>query len=187
MNPGTKRRAGCARTREHGDHISERVEFFDMFWGPNLRSYIFRGNLRYFPTQNWFGFWFWYLFSIFNISLKKVSSSRPNPPSGGGRMLTGKKRGNSDPRRSTRQTAVHYAADGDNVEGVRLLLADPRLDTANHEDDEGYTPVMAAVFCNKVNALRELVAHPSVLLDVRDRDGMSLEDVARLFFAINTK
>ena len=86
-----------------------------------------------------------------------------------------------------RQTAVHYAADGDNVEGVRLLLADPRLDTANHEDDEGFTPVMAAVFCNKVNALRELVAHPSVLLDVRDRDGMSLEDVARLFFAVNTK
>ena len=101
------RRAGGARAREHGDHISERVEFFDMFWGPNLRSYIFRGNLRYFPTQNWFGFWFWYFFSIFNISLKKVSSSRPNPPSGGGRMLTGKKRGNSDPRRSTRQTAVH--------------------------------------------------------------------------------
>ena len=106
MNPGNMRRAGGARAREHGDHISERVEFFNMFWGPNLRSYIFRGNLRYFPTQNWFGFWFWYFFSIFNISLKKVSSSRPNPPSGGGRMLTGKKRGNSDPRRSTRQTAV---------------------------------------------------------------------------------
>ena len=52
MNPGNMRRAGGALAREHGDHISERVEFFDMFWGPNLRSYIFRGNLRYFPTQN---------------------------------------------------------------------------------------------------------------------------------------
>ena len=79
MNPGNMRRAGGARAREHSDHISERVEFFDMFWGPNLRSYIFRGNLRYFPTQNWFGFWFWYFFFYFFHFSEKSFFVAPQP------------------------------------------------------------------------------------------------------------
>ena len=66
-----------------------------------------------------------------------------------------------------------------NVEAVKLLLADPRLNTHNHEDSNGKTPVMAAIICKKVNALRELVAHPSVDLDARDNWGNSLEDLAR--------
>ena len=72
------------------------------------------------------------------------------------------------------------AAYYDNVEGVKLLLADPRLNTHNHKDNGGWTPVMTAIVLKKVNVLRELVAHPSVDLDTRDERGQSLEDFARL-------
>ena len=77
------------------------------------------------------------------------------------------------------RTALHFAVLGDNVEAVRLLLADPRLSTANHKDNDGVTPVMAAVISRKVEALRELVAHPSVDLDTRDHQGRSLEERTR--------
>ena len=76
-------------------------------------------------------------------------------------------------------TALHFAVDGDNVEGVRMLLADPRLNTVNHKNMWGQTPVMFAMDCQKVNALRELVNHPSVDLDTRDGSGSSLEESAR--------
>ena len=75
-------------------------------------------------------------------------------------------------------TALHLAVIIDNVEGVRLLLADPRLDP-NQKTNFGNTPVMHAMSYRKVDALRELVAHPSVDLDTRDRWGRSLEEVAR--------
>ena len=76
-------------------------------------------------------------------------------------------------------TALHWAAGADNAEGVRLLLADPRLNTVNHKDRWGRTPVMAAMKWKSVNALRELVNHPSVDLDTRDGSGSSLEESAR--------
>ena len=38
---------------------------------------------------------------------------------------------------------------------------------------------MAAIVYEKVNPLRELVAHPSVDLDTMDMEGRSLEDLAR--------
>ena len=80
---------------------------------------------------------------------------------------------------SSGMTALHSAsAYYDNVEGVQLLLADPRLNTHNHKDDNGWTPVMTAIVHKKVNALRELVAHPSVDLDARSELGLSLEDLA---------
>ena len=75
-------------------------------------------------------------------------------------------------------TALHMAAEQGNVEGVRMLLADPRLNTHNHKDDMGCTPVMTAMILHSVNTLRELVAHPSVGLDT-DNWGESLEDHAR--------
>ena len=76
-------------------------------------------------------------------------------------------------------TALHLAADDDNVEGVRLLLDDPRLSTVNHQNKNGETAVAVAVLHNNENALRELVAHPSVDLDVMDNDGRSMEELAR--------
>ena len=79
----------------------------------------------------------------------------------------------------TGKTALHYAAVGDNVEGVQLLLADPRLNTVNPKDKWGRTPVMVAMELKKVNPLRELVNHPSVDLYTRDGSGRSLEELAR--------
>ena len=79
----------------------------------------------------------------------------------------------------SRATALHYAAQHDNVEGVRLLLADPRQNCANLKDSYGKTPVMDAMFYKQKNALRELVANPSVDLDTLDGKWRSLEEVAR--------
>ena len=67
-----------------------------------------------------------------------------------------------------------------------MLLADPRLNTANHKDEYGDTPAMHTMthefvdqHVGAINVLRELVAHPSVDLDTRDVYGQSLEEVAR--------
>ena len=57
-------------------------------------------------------------------------------------------------------TALHCAAYSDNAEAVRMLLADPRLNTANQKNVDNKTPVMIAM--DYMNVLRELVAHPSV-------------------------
>ena len=78
-------------------------------------------------------------------------------------------------------TALHWAADSDDIEAVQLLLADPRLSNVNQKNNDGCTPVMIAVFYKKVNTLRELVAHPSVDLDV-GLQGESLEEIARWDF-----
>ena len=59
-------------------------------------------------------------------------------------------------------TALHCAAELNNVEAVRMLLADPRLNTANHKNDDNQTPVMIAMDEESINVLRELVGHPSV-------------------------
>ena len=78
-------------------------------------------------------------------------------------------------------TALHSAATHDNVEAVRLLLADPRLTTANHKNNYRCTPAMVAIDSENLNALRELVAHPSVDLDI-GWEGMSLEEFVRWDF-----
>ena len=75
-----------------------------------------------------------------------------------------------------RETVLHWATTCYNVEAVRLLLADPRLSTANHTNHVGWTPVMIAIACNDVSTLCQLVAHPGVALD---RVGCSLVEFAR--------
>ena len=84
----------------------------------------------------------------------------------------------------SRATALHYAAQHGNVEVVRLLLADPRQNCANLKDGYGKTPVMNAMFYNMENALHELVANPSVDLNILDGKQRSLEEVAR--WALNS-
>ena len=76
------------------------------------------------------------------------------------------------------QTALHEAAVNDNFQGVKQLLAYPRLNDANHKNNSGSSPAMRAMIYKKRNALRELLSHPSVDLDTRDRKGKSLEERA---------
>ena len=76
-------------------------------------------------------------------------------------------------------SALHHAVAADNLEAVQLLLADYRLNTANHQNNLGTTPAMLAMRRNSLDTLRELVAHPSVDLDTKDRWGSGLEEVAR--------
>ena len=79
------------------------------------------------------------------------------------------------------KTALHHAATYDNVESVKLLLADPRLNTANLKDKGRWTPLMLAMLHESVNALRELVAHSCVDLDISCQE-KSLEEWARWDF-----
>ena len=86
------------------------------------------------------------------------------------------------------QTALHKAAWNDNGEAVKklkMLLADPRLTTHNQKDDSGWTPAMMAAYRKRAGFLRELVAHPSVDLDIKDQNGRSLEDIARWDWLLN--
>ena len=77
-------------------------------------------------------------------------------------------------------TALLWATINDNVEGVRLLLADPRLNSINHKGLDGRTPVMKAMMMGSSNEIiEELAVHPSVDLDTRDAEGRSLEDAAK--------
>ena len=80
-----------------------------------------------------------------------------------------------------RDTALHKAVGCDNVEAVKLLLADPRLTTANLQNKNGLTPAMCAVMYKHVNALHELVAHPNVNLGI-GWGGKSLEEYTRWAF-----
>ena len=80
------------------------------------------------------------------------------------------------------ETALHCAVDVGNIRGVRLLLADSRLNTFNDENNYGNTPVMTAINKNEIDVLRELVSHPSTNLETRNWRGWSLEEMARWVF-----
>ena len=135
----------------------------------------------------------WKLCKDGNLAEVRAALARGEDVNGTGLMLAAINKHNSTVRLLLEQPTVdlncigfngmsvlHYAARSDNVEAVRMLLADPRLNTANHKTSYDETPVMVAMHCNSVNALRELVSHPSVDLDTTDRRGRSLEEVARL-------
>jgi len=77
---------------------------------------------------------------------------------------------------------VHIAVDAYTIGGLKLLLNHPSLTslTLNRKDNEnGDTPVMWAVKMNKLKHLKVLVADPRVDLDTTDKEGRSLEKVAR--------
>ena len=65
-----------------------------------------------------------------------------------------------------------------NIDGLKLLLADPRLTTTNHKDSLGETPLMSAIINNNKEALLQLVDHPRVNLD------LSMDDIKDL--VVNT-
>ena len=80
-------------------------------------------------------------------------------------------------------TALHLAAKAGNVQGVRMLLADPRLNSINKKNNEGCTAVMCVINVSMIasimDVLRELLSSPNVDLDTTDQQGRSLEEVAR--------
>ena len=77
--------------------------------------------------------------------------------------------------------AAHCACVNDNVTGLRMLLRDPMLISANKRGPEGgQSPLMMAVVRGSVDCVREMVRVEGVDLDEgRDRKGKSLEEVAR--------
>ena len=77
------------------------------------------------------------------------------------------------------QTALHYSVTGDNPEGLRLLLAHPGMGSINTRDNDGDTPLMAAIRRGRLSCVIELVRVSGVDLDTRDDEGRSLEEVAR--------
>ena len=79
-------------------------------------------------------------------------------------------------------TPLHAAAYLDNPGVLQLLLSSPRLNTANHVNDDGDAPVMTALLCESFESFRELIKHPSVDLSVTDEAGRSLDTVARSVF-----
>ena len=66
------------------------------------------------------------------------------------------------------QTALHFAASGNNAEGARMLLLHPGFNSANSISNNGQTALMRAVSNHNKEVLVELVKHESVSLDLRE-------------------
>ena len=75
-------------------------------------------------------------------------------------------------------TALHYSVYGDNLEGLRLLLAHPGMRSLNTGNGNGRVPLMWAVYHGSLACVKELVQVDGVDLDTRAM-GATLEDVAR--------
>ena len=66
------------------------------------------------------------------------------------------------------------------VEVVKLILAEPRFTSANVADEmNGFTAVSVAMAEGKWGVLKELVHHPSIDLDLKDKNGRGLDDLVR--------
>ena len=59
------------------------------------------------------------------------------------------------------KTALHFAAESGNVEGLRLLLDNPWFCIAKQRDNMGNTALMLAMARNHVDCLRELITRPT--------------------------
>ena len=78
-------------------------------------------------------------------------------------------------------TGLHVAAQDNDAEMIRMLLAHPQFNSANHVAADGKTPAMVAAAQQNGDALRELVSHQSVDLDLLDGGGRSLNQIATWF------
>ena len=94
------------------------------------------------------------------------------------------------------RTVLHDAAYSNNVEAVKLILEEPRFTSANVVDEHwgrrgragthkgnaflgSFTAVSVAVVRSNFNVLKELVHHPSIDLDLKDKDGRGIDDLVR--------
>ena len=76
-------------------------------------------------------------------------------------------------------TILHLAAAKNNGEAVKLILADSRFSSANAFDGEGGTAVTIAACKGNWEVLEELVHHPRIDLDVKQEDGLTIDDILR--------
>ena len=81
------------------------------------------------------------------------------------------------------KTVLHWAVANNNLGAVKLILAEPNFNSANalakFKTNVASTAVcMAVAMCNW-DVLKELVHHPSVDPNVKDKDGMGMDDLAR--------
>ena len=72
-------------------------------------------------------------------------------------------------------TALHEACFINNVEAIQAVLRCGKEVHKNMVDKDGYTPIMIAIWFNRVEAVIELLAINEVDLDV---DGQEIEDLA---------
>ena len=77
------------------------------------------------------------------------------------------------------KTILHGAAWFNNVDAVKLILAEPRFTSANALDCLKHTAVVVAASEGNWNVFKELVLHPSIDLGGKDKNGASLEDLIR--------
>ena len=84
---------------------------------------------------------------------------------------------------NTGRGAVFWAVKSDRIDLLKMLLGHKSLTALalNHKDSWGKTPVMRALIENGIEfrVLRELANDPRVDLDTTDKEGRSLEEVAR--------
>ena len=83
-------------------------------------------------------------------------------------------------------SAVHWAVYKDNIEALKLLLSHPSLTalTLNKRDTRYGFTVMHTVMWNKLKHLALLTADLRIDLDTTDKEGKSLEEVARWLFLV---
>ena len=82
-------------------------------------------------------------------------------------------------RNSDGETALHYAVLYNNLEALKLLLADPRLTCVNPVNNYGDTPLMRAIESRKNDMVSVLLAHKSMNLNLeRDSKGRTAVHIA---------
>ena len=80
---------------------------------------------------------------------------------------------------SNKQTALHYACANGRVRMVRQLASHPRQGSLNSKNSAGYTAIMMTVGCGEAECVLALGRVTGLELDTRDRQGRSLEEIAR--------
>ena len=74
-----------------------------------------------------------------------------------------------------RKTILYVAAACNNVEAVRLILAEPHF---RAEGQMGFVATCIAAIDGCWDALKVLVHHPNIDLSVKDKNGVSIDDLA---------
>ena len=98
-------------------------------------------------------------------------------------------------RDSNGPTVLHVAAVNNNVEAVKIILSDPRLTSANTNNPflilsnqrftlakataDNFTALTLAAANRKREALKELLYNPSIDIDGKNEDGLTIDDELR--------